>query len=82
MCIRDSARLALADALASRGDGDGAVAEIRKLLERDPGDLAAHGALGRALLASGQHADALKGYAELLGILERRGLLQAAEHLE
>ena len=63
-------------------DGDGAVAEIRKLLERDPGDLAAHGALGRALLASGQHADALKGYAELLGILERRGLLQAAEHLE
>ena len=77
-----AARLALAEARAARGDREGAIREIRQVLERDGGHLAALGALGRALLASGDHGDALKSYAELLGVLERRGLLAIEEHLE
>ena len=76
------ARLALAKALAARGDWDDALTEIRKVLERDGSDLAALAALGRTLLASCRDSDALKSYAELLGVLERRGLLEAEEHLE
>ncbi len=77
-----AARLALADARAARGDREGAIAQIREVLDRDASNLTALAALGRALLADGNHGDALKSYAELLGVLERRGLLGVEEHLE
>jgi lipopolysaccharide biosynthesis regulator YciM len=76
------ARLALASALAARGEADAAVEEIRRVLARDGARLDAHAALGRALLAAGREADALKAYSELLGVLERQGLLVTSEALE
>jgi lipopolysaccharide biosynthesis regulator YciM len=76
------ARLALAGALAARGETDAALAELRRLFERDASDLATHAALGRALLSAGREAEALQGYRELLAVLEREGLLATSESLE
>jgi lipopolysaccharide biosynthesis regulator YciM len=72
------ARLALARALAARGETEEALAELRRLLEREPENLEARGVLGRLLLAERRDAEATKAYAELLDVLERRGLLRAA----
>jgi DNA-binding SARP family transcriptional activator len=47
--------------------------ELRVLLEREPGSLPAHVALGRALLSAGREADALQAYRDLLATLERGG---------
>jgi lipopolysaccharide biosynthesis regulator YciM len=66
------ARLALAGALAARGETDAALRELRVLLEREPGSLPAHVALGRALLSAGREADALQAYRDLLASLERQ----------
>jgi len=66
-----AARLALAHALAARGETDAALDAIRRVLASDPGDLDAHAALGRALVAAGRDGEALKSYAELLAALER-----------
>lgn len=71
------ARLALARAIAERGDTDEALAELQRLLEREPENLEARGVLGRLLLAERRDAEATKAYAELLDVLERRGLLRA-----
>lgn len=68
-------RIALARALAARGDTDGALAELRGLLERDPDDLEAHHALGSLLLAAGKDSEALRAFADLLQRVERLGLL-------
>lgn len=67
-----SARLALARALAARGDVEEALKEIRHELERDPDDLETHCALGRALLAERREPAALDAYARLLERLELR----------
>jgi lipopolysaccharide biosynthesis regulator YciM len=75
------ARQALAQALAARGETEEAIASMRRLLERDPDDLAVRGALGRLLLSEQRETEALKEYAELLDILERRGLLSKREDL-
>jgi lipopolysaccharide biosynthesis regulator YciM len=75
------ARLALARALAARRETGEAVAELRRVLERDPDDLEARAMVGRLLLADGREAEAAKAYAELLDVLERRGLLHATEGL-
>lgn len=74
-------RLALARALAARGEVDEAVAELRRALEREPDDLGARGTLGRILLAERRDAEATKEYAELLDVLDRRGLLRVQERL-
>jgi lipopolysaccharide biosynthesis regulator YciM len=66
------ARLALAAAWLARGETDGAVEEIRRVLADDPANLEAHAALGRALVAVGREGEAMKSYAELLAVLERR----------
>jgi lipopolysaccharide biosynthesis regulator YciM len=66
------ARLALARALAARGDADAAMDELRRLLARDADDLPARVALGRLLLARGRDAQSLAEYARLLELLERR----------
>jgi len=71
------ARLALARTLASRGDSEEALAELRRLLEREPEHLEARAELGRLLIAERRDAELGKEHAELLDVLERRGLLRA-----
>lgn len=75
------ARLALVHALAARGEGEQALAELRTLLDADPDDVGARAALGRVLLAEGREAEATKAYGELLDVLERSGLLRSRERL-
>ncbi len=65
------ARLALARALASRGDVEQALSELRGILTHEPDDLAARIALGRLLLEQGRDAEAAKAHAELLDFLDR-----------
>jgi lipopolysaccharide biosynthesis regulator YciM len=74
-----AARLALARALAARGEVDEAAAQARRVLERDPEHVEAMATLGRALLAEPREAEALKAFAELLDALERQGLLEVRE---
>jgi lipopolysaccharide biosynthesis regulator YciM len=76
------ARLALARALAARGEMEGAAGEIRALLEHDPENLRGHAALTRALLAEGRESEAVKATVELLEVLDRRGLLDRRERIE
>jgi len=72
------ARLALARALAARGATEDALAEVRRVLEREPEHLEAHAAQGRILLAEGREAEVAKAHAALLDLLEReRGPLGA-----
>ena len=75
-------RLALSRALAARGEIEEALAELRRVLERDPEHLAARAALGRLLLSEHRDPEATKEYAELLDVLDRCGLLRARERLE
>lgn len=77
-----AARVALARHLAARGDAEGALDELRAALERDPDDAAARVSLGRLLLAEGRDTEALKEYAELLDVLDRRALTPAREAFE
>ena len=76
------ARLALARALAARGEIEDARTELNKLLERDSDDLEARSALGHLLLAEGREAEATKSYGELLEVIERSGRLRRRESLE
>jgi lipopolysaccharide biosynthesis regulator YciM len=73
------ARLALARALAARGEVEEAAAQARRVLERDPEHVEAMATLGRALLAEPREAEALKAFAELLDALERQGLFAERE---
>jgi len=75
------ARLALARTLGARGDVEEALAELRRLLEREPDHLEARAVLGRLLLSEHRDADTTKEYAELLDVLDRRGLLRTRERL-
>ena len=77
----DHARLALAGALAARGENAEAQGELKRLLEKDPDGLAARAALGRIQLADRRMAEAAKSYGELLDLLERQGLLRRRESL-
>jgi lipopolysaccharide biosynthesis regulator YciM len=72
------ARLALARALAARGATEDALAEVRRVLDREPEHLEAHAAQGRILLAEGREAEVAKAHEALLDVLEReRGTLPA-----
>jgi lipopolysaccharide biosynthesis regulator YciM len=75
------ARLALGRSLAARGEIEEALAELRRVLERDPEQLAARAVIGRLLLSEHRDPEATKEYAELLDVLERRGLLRTRERL-
>jgi len=75
------ARLALARTLGARGDVEEALAELRRLFEREPDHLEARAVLGRLLISEHRDADTTKEYAELLDVLERRGLLRTRERL-
>jgi lipopolysaccharide biosynthesis regulator YciM len=74
-----AARMSLAATLASRGDTDPAVLELRRVLDTHRRDVDARIALGRLLLGSGRDADALKEYAELLEWLAASGPATARE---
>jgi lipopolysaccharide assembly protein B len=67
------ARLALARALAARGETEQALLELRRVLEREPDHWEAHHELGHTLLAARREKDALGAYAELLQRLEQQG---------
>ena len=72
------ARLALARALAARGATEDALAEVRRVLDREPEHIEAHAAQGRILLAEGREAEVAKAHEALLDVLEReRGTLPA-----
>lgn len=77
-----AARLALIRHLAARGDLKDALVEVEAALQRDPEHLALHGARARALLADGREADAVEALNDLLGVLERQGLLEHRERLD
>jgi len=62
---------ALARAQASRGDATQAVELLSRSIELAPEDSRLRVELGRQLIASGQDAEALKAYADLLDSLER-----------
>lgn len=66
------ARVALARALAARGETGAALAELRAIVERDPDDLEAQHALGTLVLAAGASEEALRCYGDLLRRIERR----------
>jgi len=74
--------LALARSLASRGNVDEALAELRNRVERVPDQLEIHAAIGRLLLSEGREAEACGKFSEILEMLDRRGALQAPEKLE
>lgn len=67
------ARMALSRTLASRGETDSAILELRRAIDTHPRELPPRLALGRLLLDSGRDADALKAYDELLAWLEAPG---------
>jgi lipopolysaccharide biosynthesis regulator YciM len=73
------ARLALARTLAARGEVDAGVAELRRILDRDPDDLEARITLGRFFLSEHRDGEATKEFAELLDVIERRGILRPME---
>ena len=66
------ARIALARALAGRGEGHAAIEEIARAIEIDPDDMSLRAELGRQLLATNQDSEALKAYSDLIEAIERR----------
>ncbi len=62
--------LVLVRYLKSRGDHDLALAELKRVLDREPGNLPARAVRGRLLLASHRDDEALTEYAALLDVLE------------
>jgi len=68
-----TARQALAQTLAGRGEVNAAILELRRVLDLAPDDVAARIAIGRLLLAEGRAAEAAKEYGELLEWLDHHG---------
>ena len=77
-----AARIALARALASKGDTAAAIEALSRAIEVAPEHPALRVELGRLLLASGQEAEALKAYDGLLDALEQGRLSRAGEALD
>ena len=71
------ARLALARALAARGEIDAAIRGLRELVDRQPDDLEARASLARLCATAGREAEAAGEISGLVDALERRGLLRA-----
>jgi lipopolysaccharide biosynthesis regulator YciM len=67
-----AALIARARALASRGNGRAAIEELSRAVEVEPTAVDLRIELGRQLLASGQDAESLKAYRELLDALAHR----------
>lgn len=77
-----AARLALARHLAARGDAHAALDELQQLLDANGDHLPAQGARAGILVSEGREAEAVKALDELLGVLDRQGLLSPREPLE
>jgi lipopolysaccharide biosynthesis regulator YciM len=76
-----AAYIALARARAGRGDTSQAIETLARAIETAPEHPGLRTELGRQLIASGQDAEALKAYAELLDMLDRASFtLQPEEH--
>ena len=75
------ARVALARALAARGDATTAIEELRQAAERHPEDLEARSALARLLAAEHRDAEAVAQLGALIDTLERQGLFHERESL-
>ena len=69
-----AAHIALSRARAGRGDTSLAVEVLARAIELAPEHLGLRAELGRQLIASGQDAEALKAYADLLDALERASI--------
>ncbi|MDH3684753.1 MAG: tetratricopeptide repeat protein [Myxococcales bacterium] len=74
-----AARLALARALSERGELDGAVGELKRILDLDPEQPEALAELGRAQAAAGLDAEAAETFRRLIDVAERRGWFRARE---
>ena len=77
--------IALARALAQRGDVEAAISEIRRLLAANPRNLGARVVLGQLLLSDtpeSRRAEANKEYGQLLEVLAERHDLTPPERLE
>ena len=66
-----AAHIALARARAGRGDTSQAIETLARAIETAPEHPGLRTELGRQLIASGQDAEALKAYADLLDMLDR-----------
>lgn len=80
---RDNAvlRYALGNELLGAGQPDAAVTHLRKAVEHDPGYSAAWKSLGKALVAAGNHAEAVEAYGQGVSAAEQRGDVQAAKEM-
>jgi len=74
------ATLALVEWLASKGNPDAALEELRGFLQFAGKDLEARGLFGKLLLESAKREDALSEFETLLRLLQEEGLLTAREH--
>ncbi len=72
------ATIALARAMASRGDSRAAGETLARAVEAMPDDLDLHTELGRQLISAGQEAEALKAYRALIETIDR-GRRRAAD---
>ena len=72
------ARLALARHQAARGNAEEAIAELRRILERNGEHGEARATLGRLLLSEHRDGEAIEQYGELLDRLERAPTPEAA----
>lgn len=77
-----TARMALFQTLAARGDSDAALAEVGTLLEQAPDHLPAQVGRARLLLAEGRTGEAAKALGDLVASLDRLGLVQVRERIE
>jgi lipopolysaccharide biosynthesis regulator YciM len=66
------ARIALARALASRGEGHAAIEELARAIDITPDVLPLRAELGRQLLAANLESEALKAYSDLVEAIERK----------
>ncbi len=75
----DAVRVALARALAARGEIEEALGELDTVLDLRPDALPAQLVRGRILLGEGRESEAAKVLGELIDLLERRGARERAE---
>ena len=68
--------------LASRGETEPSLVELRRVLTNAPNHLEARALLVRTLLSQGRSGDARDEFGALVDQLERNGLLRASEALE
>ncbi|MEQ8661194.1 MAG: tetratricopeptide repeat protein [Gammaproteobacteria bacterium] len=80
---QDSAalRFGLGNAYLERDPAQAAV-HLARAVEQDPEYSAAWKLLGRALAASGEHAQAAQAFASGIAVAERRGDVQAAKEMQ